>query len=122
MAEAARRAGYGHGSDVVRRLIARPIRMNAAPVAKPVVSEPAPSNASAPIEAIDGSDAPSPDIVRLRREMMLLKAVLHAERRENESLRACVGLDEADETLGEEARAVRDRWATLVDRLLHPPA
>ncbi|GJE53635.1 MULTISPECIES: hypothetical protein [Methylobacterium] len=122
MAEAARRTGYGHGSDVVRRLIARPIRMRATPAVRTVMPDLEPAQPAAITPGIDETDAPPSDIARLRTEMMLLKAVLMAERRENASLRACVGFDDADQTLGDEARAVRDRWATLVDRLLHPSA
>ena len=122
MAEAARRMGYGHGSDVVRRLIARPIRLQAAPPAGPSPAEVEPADDADEVASIDETDSPSSAILRLRTEMMLLKAVLQAERRENTNLRASVGLEDADETLGDEARAVRDRWATLVDRLLHAPA
>ena len=127
MAETARRTGYGHGSDVVRRLIARPIRLQAMQPAMPVVAEPAASEE--PVEATEtGADetvenqAAIPNADRLQTEMLLLKAVLQAERRENKSLRACIGLDAVDEALGDEARAVRARWAALVDRLLHAPA
>ncbi|GEP11559.1 hypothetical protein [Methylobacterium gnaphalii] len=123
MAEAARRTRNGQGSDVVRRLIARPIRLHAAPAAQAAVTSASRPIAEEPEMAVnEPAEAASSDIKRLRAEMMLLKAVLHAERSENASLRACLGVDEADETLGAEARAVRDRWATLVDRLLHAPA
>lgn len=122
MAEAARRTRYGHGSDVVRRLIARPIHMHATPAARtPLASAPQPIAEEPETSFDEPAEAVSSDIKRLRTEMMLLKAVLHAERSENASLRACLGLDEEDDTLGAEARAVRDRWATLVDRLLHAP-
>jgi hypothetical protein len=50
----------------------------------------------------------------------MMKAALAAERRESEALRSSLGLAGA-ETLGEEARAVRARWAALVERLIHAP-
>ncbi|WP_244612401.1 hypothetical protein [Methylobacterium haplocladii] len=106
----------------MRRLIARPIRMQATPIVRPVAAEVEPAGQATVAAGIDETDIPPSDIARLRTEMMLLKAVLQAERTENASLRACVGFDEADEKLGDEARAVRDRWATLVDRLLHSAA
>lgn len=122
MAEAARRTGYGHGSDVVRRLIARPIRVHALPPAKATVAETEPADVGDIAPTLDETDLPPSDLARLRTEMMLLKAVLMAERRENASLRAAVGLDDANHVLSDDARVVRDRWATLVDRLLHAPA
>ena len=114
MTQAARRYGSVLGADVARRLIARPLqshatrplraatqertqeRLNETPVADPIVM---------------------PDLTRkLEAQMIVMKAVLAAERRENASLRACIGME--DEPLCDEARVVRDRWADLVDKLL----
>lgn len=120
MIEPARRMGSGHGSDAVRRLIARPIRNRVAqaletqPAAPPVQAEP-PVRQSA--EAENAVTNPNRDDA----ELMILKAVLKSERRENANLRARLGLDTVDESLSEEARAMRDRWAALVDKLLHEP-
>lgn len=122
MAETAWRTGYGHGSDTVRRLLARPIRLQATQAARQAVIQPTVSEPEAIDGPNEGQAEPILDPERLRTEMLLIKAVLQAERRENAQLRACVGLDETDETLGEEARAVRERWAALVDRLLHATA
>ncbi|MEA1830533.1 hypothetical protein U8607_00430 [Methylobacterium durans] len=113
MADAARRVRDGGGSDLVRRLIARPIRLDIA------------RNASAPVplpvqEADEGPDEGS-DLARLRAEMTVMKAVLEAERREAAKLRATVDSVVGAEPVGAEARAVRDRWATLVDGLLNAP-
>lgn len=136
MAETARRMGHSHGSDVVRRLIARPIRLQSARIAAPVSV--APPRAAEAVQAAPGGSAGDtaqeasetlretppaiPNADRLRTEMLLLKAVLQAERRENAGLRACLGFDEADASLASDTRAMRDRWAALVDRLLHAPA
>ncbi len=56
--------------------------------------------------------------MRLRMEVLMMKAALAAERRESEALRSSLGLSAAD-TLGDEARAERERWAGLVGRLIH---
>ena len=69
--------------------------------------------------------SPEPDSADLTRQLesqiMVMKAVLRAERFENERLRACLDMD-GDAELGPEAQAVRERWADLVDRLLHASA
>ena len=54
------------------------------------------------------------DIDHLEAELSLLKAVLQAEREETAQLRARLLGSEPDA----DARAIRDRWATLVDHLL----
>jgi hypothetical protein len=77
------------------------------PAQGPAVSTPEPGAAEA-------------DLVRLRLEVAMMKAALAAERRESEALRSSLGLAGV-ETLGEEARAVRARWAALVERLIHAP-
>ena len=116
MAEAARRYGSGLGADVARRLLARPIQRQAV---RPVRSAALPQQAEPTIaEPTAAEPIVVPDLTRkLEAQIRIMKAVLAAERRENESLRTCIGMD--DEPLGEEARAVRNRWAGIVDRLLH---
>ena len=112
MAEAARQLDQTVGADVVRRLIARPIRLEhtryiaevAAP--EPVVDEAA--DAAAPDEARD--------VASLEAELAQLKAVLDAERREAASLRARLADPAASDPA--DPAAVRARWAGLVDDLL----
>lgn len=138
MAEAVRRFREAGGSDVVRRMLARPIRLDpprprtrvtidVPPVADRVQDAPAASAFEAPFETHDAFDdladadaereAETDAVVeRLRAEMTLVKAILVAERAESASLRARIE-QEAD-ALGPEARATRDRWAGMVDRLL----
>ncbi|HEV2541737.1 MAG TPA: hypothetical protein VGU70_03115 [Methylobacterium sp.] len=94
------------------------------------VAEEIPADAVAPVTADTAVDVPAPsepeadaadaDLTRLRLEVAMMKAALAAERRESEALRSSLGLVEA-ETLSEEARAVRARWAALVERLIHDP-
>ena len=113
MADAARRAGNGLGTDVARRLIARPIRLHGSPSGSIARRETAPGP-----DAVE--TAPSADLTRsLETQILVMKAVLKAERHENAKLRATFAADE--ESLGAEARAVRDRWAGLVDRILNAP-
>ncbi|GEP02610.1 hypothetical protein [Methylobacterium oxalidis] len=111
MADAARRIRDGGGSDVVRRLIARPIRLDVARLASSPVPPP----------AADDAPEEDADLARLRAEMTVMKAVLEAERRETAKLRETVHRVAGPEPVGDEARAVRDRWATLVDGLLNAP-
>lgn len=110
MAEAARRTGNGLGADVARRLIARPLRLQGQ---RPT----APTRAAAPVADEDIVVPAADPARRLAAENLVMKAVIKAERRENALLRAAVGAD-SETTLGDEARAVRDRWAGIVDRLL----
>lgn len=115
MTEAHRRREPGSGGSAVRRLMARPIRAHIADAAQlrpPVLKmEPAAPAPAAPAPETD-------DVARLRMEVLMMKAALAAERRESEALRTSLGLGEA-QTLGDEARAERDRWAALVGRLIH---
>ena len=120
MIEPARRKGSGHSSDVVRRLIARPIRTRVAQSREPVRNDP-PAQAEPQPQPSAEAAAPAAEPGRSDAEFLILKAVLQSERRENASLRACLGFDAEDAARGEEARAMRDRWAALVDRLLHEP-
>ena len=57
-------------------------------------------------------------VERLQAEMAVMKAILTAERAEAAALRARIQLHDEPEPIGAEARAVRDRWAGMVDRLL----
>ncbi|MCC0806709.1 hypothetical protein FPV16_10815 [Methylobacterium sp. W2] len=121
MAEAALRLSdeFGHGedfgSDIVKRLMARPIRtsptpkrVDIAPVALPVE----------PRAEVIEETAPSDDLARLRSEIMVMKAVLRAEREEAANVRASIERLAGPAPLSPEACAVRDRWAALVDQLL----
>lgn len=97
-------------TGIVRRLMARPIR---------VVEDVAPALAtSIPAVAAGRSVSASAETSQLKAEVMVMKAVLGAERREAERLRACISRIDAAEPLTPEAQAVRDRWAALVDHLL----
>lgn len=98
-------------TSLVRRLMGRPLR---------VVAEPESTSGPAPVTAVVQEAAPG-EVSRLRAEVMVMKAVLDAERREAERLRACLTRLDAPETLTPEARAVRDRWAALVETLLDTP-
>lgn len=117
MADTARRTRDGQGSDIVRRLIARPIRREAD------------SRASSGFEdageaAHEGAELASAEgrFDQMYAEMAIMKAALADERRRSESLRAHVHLRAGPEPIGDEARAVRDRWAGLVDDLLRATA
>lgn len=118
MSETARRLAYGHGSDVVRRLIARPIRLGTlqSPALIPAQDEPVAELIQDDAEVAAPATPDQTD--RLKLEVTLMKAVLKAERRENENLRAAIGLAQAPGAFGTEARAVHERWAEIVDRLL----
>lgn len=124
MAEAALRLGndFGHGedfgSDIVRRLMARPIRAGA-PQKRADVS-PVALPAEPPVETVEEIPLDA-DLARLRSEILVMKAVLRAERAESASIRASVERLAGPEPLSPEARAVRDRWAALVDKLLDGP-
>lgn len=119
MAESARPIGGGVGSDLARRLIAQPIRRHASLSARamPVRLEPL-AESETDEEPVAAPETGGVDLTRqLESQIMVMKAVLQAARSENERLRAYVDMD--GEELGPEARAIRDRWAGLVDRLLH---
>lgn len=112
MNEATRRRSPAPNDSAMRRLMTRPIHAHRA-VAAPV--RPVAPEALAPSAEADESSA---DLARLRLEVAVMKAALAAERRESEALRASLGLAEP-EGLSDEARAVRERWASLVERLIH---
>lgn len=141
MIEATRRRSPAPSGSAMRRLMTRPIHAHLAAAVQPrtvvaeVTAEPvtqAPADAVVQIVADAPADVPAPlsfepeaaageaDLARLRLEVAVMKAALAAERRESEALRTSLGLADA-ETLSEEARAVRARWAALVERLIHNP-
>lgn len=107
MAEAARRYQQTGGADLVRRLMARPVRL------EQQVRTRLPLTAQADVEP----DAEADAVGRLEIELEVMKAVLRAQRREVESLRAQRQLlsESAD---GDDVSATRERWASLVDSLL----
>lgn len=118
MNEAHRRREPGSGSSTVRRLMARPIRAHIAEAARPKVLAPVASEVPPKEEAGAPAEPATDDLLRLRMEVLMMKAALAAERRESEALRSSFGLSAADE-LGDEARVERERWAGLVGRLIH---
>ncbi|OHV18247.1 hypothetical protein BK022_00780 [Methylorubrum extorquens] len=141
MIEATRRRSPAPSGSAMRRLMTRPIHAHLAAAVQPrvVVAEvaaetvtqapadavaqivaDAPVEAPAPLSFAPEADAGEADLARLRLEVAVMKAALAAERRESEALRTSLGLADA-ETLSDEARAVRARWAALVERLIHNP-
>jgi len=123
MIEATRRRSPAPTGSAMRRLMTRPIHAHLAVAAQPraVVAEAPEAVTEAPAEVpAPLPSTPEADLVRLRLEVAMMKAALAAERRESEALRTSLGLADA-ETLSEEARAVRARWAALVERLIHTP-
>ncbi len=104
-------------SDIVRRLVASPLRRahDQPPAARLTLVPPSPSE----LDPIDADEEPSPDLLRLKTEMTLMKAVLKAQRSENAELRSQLG--QAGHGTVEDVRQVRDRWAILVDQLLRQP-
>ncbi|ACB23586.1 hypothetical protein [Methylobacterium radiotolerans] len=122
MAEAARRYQQAGGSDLVRRLMARPVRLEQQVRTRMPLRDPRPVDArpeayaetfADDAEARDEAD----EIARLEAELQVMKAVLRAQRQEVESLRAQRQLlTESAPT--DDVRATRERWAALVDSLL----
>lgn len=120
MAEAARRYQQAGGSDLVRRLMARPVRLEQQVRTRMPLRDPRRVDAFADAyvyaddaEARDEADA----IARLETELQVMKAVLRAQRQEVESLRAQRQLL-TDSAPTDDVRATRERWAALVDSLL----
>lgn len=131
MAEAARRYQQAGSSDLLRRLMARPVRLD--PQAR--------TRLPLPGRDLPGRDLPGHDlhrtdslendldedvfddsdeadaIVRLETELQVMKAVLRAQRQEVESLRAQRQLL-TESAASDDVRATRERWAALVDSLL----
>lgn len=118
MNEAHRRREPVNGSSAVRRLMARPIHAHIAEAARPRPIAPDVTASPPADESVAPAVPATEDLVRLRMEVLMMKAALAAERRESEALRSSLGLSAAD-TLGDEARAERERWAGLVGRLIH---
>lgn len=118
MAQAARQEMAETGSDIVRRLVVRPLRISvrdAQDTATIIAMVPAASEDDDRDESDTISEA---DVLRLRTEVTLMKAVLKAERSENASLRSQIEKVDGPGASTDDARLVRDRWATLVDQLL----
>lgn len=128
MAEAARRYQQAGGSDLVRRLMARPVRLEQQVRTRMPLRDPRRVDAFADAyayayayadEAADDAEArdEADAIARLETELQVMKAVLRAQRQEVESLRAQRQLlTESAPT--DDVRATRERWAALVDSLL----
>ncbi|MCJ2056634.1 hypothetical protein MKL09_08710 [Methylobacterium sp. J-048] len=117
MAEAARRYQQAGSSDLVRRLIARPVRLEQqARTRLPLPGQEARvSGASQDDLSEDLDDAD--EIARLETELQVMKAVLRAQRQEVEALRAQRQLL-TESAASDDVRATRERWASLVDTLL----
>ena len=122
MAEAARRYQQAGGSDLVRRLMARPVWLEQQVRTRMPLRDPRPVDARAEAYAetfADDAEArdEADEIARLEAELQVMKAVLRAQRQEVESLRAQRQLlTESAPT--DDVRATRERWAALVDSLL----
>jgi hypothetical protein len=121
MAEAARRYQQAGSSDLVRRLMARPVRLEQ----QARTRLPAQVRAARPSYGYTDGDSDDlsvdPDeadeIARLETELHVMKAVLRAQRQEVEALRAQRQLF-TESTPDDDVRATRERWAALVDTLL----
>ncbi|MEL6064840.1 MULTISPECIES: hypothetical protein [unclassified Methylobacterium] len=126
MAEAARRYQQAGSSDLLRRLMARPVRLDQqARTRLPLPGHDVPGHdlrhANEPengpdddlFDESDEADA----IARLETELQVMKAVLRAQRQEVESLRAQRQLL-TESAASDDVRATRERWAALVDSLL----
>ncbi|KQT14725.1 hypothetical protein ASG40_05290 [Methylobacterium sp. Leaf399] len=118
MAQAAWQVQAETETDIVRRVVARQLRLR-----EPSGSVGATIIPMVAVAAVDRDDdetdeVDTSDVMRLQTEVTLMKAVLKAERTENETLRSQMS---ARGNTGEEVRLVRDRWAILVDQLLRQP-
>jgi uncharacterized membrane protein len=119
MAEAARRYQQAGGSDLVRRPMARPVRLEQQARTRLPLRDPRHADALTDAFADDAVDVQdeADEIARLETELQVMKAVLRAQRQEVESLRAQRQLlTESAPT--DDVRATRERWAALVDSLL----
>lgn len=121
MAEAARRYQQAGSSDLLRRLMARPVRLD--PQARTRLPLPghdlqrANEPETGPDEDVFDDSEEADAIVRLETELQVMKAVLRAQRQEVESLRAQRQLL-TESAASDDVRATRERWAALVDSLL----
>ncbi|SFM04032.1 hypothetical protein [Methylobacterium pseudosasicola] len=113
MAEAARRYQQAGSSDLVRRLIARPVRLEQQ--ARTRLPLPGPDLRVSDDLSEDPDEAD--EIARLETELQVMKAVLRAQRQEVEALRAQRQLL-TESAASDDVRATRERWASLVDTLL----
>ncbi|MDH2312254.1 hypothetical protein [Methylobacterium brachiatum] len=117
MAEAARRYQQAGSSDLVRRLIARPVRLEQqARTRLPLPGQEARGPSVAQDDLLAESDE-ADEIARLETELQVMKAVLRAQRQEVEALRAQRQLL-TESAASDDVRATRERWASLVDTLL----
>jgi hypothetical protein len=124
MAEAVRRFESRSNPDVVRRLIARPIRLEHSrlvpPQPEPELLPEAPAETQPAISETEAETIVSVgaerDVELLEAELALLKAVLQAEREETAQLRARLSGPGTEAEM--DVRAIRERWAALVDHLL----
>ncbi|WP_267427427.1 hypothetical protein [Methylobacterium sp. GC_Met_2] len=123
MAEAARRYQQAGSSDLLRRLMARPVRLDQqARIRLPLPGRDR-HHADAPVEEHAGGpdadlfDESDDAITRLETELQVMKAVLRAQRQEVESLRAQRQVL-TESAPSDDVRATRERWAALVDSLL----
>ncbi|SDN68504.1 hypothetical protein SAMN05216360_110132 [Methylobacterium phyllostachyos] len=131
MAEAARRYQQAGSSDLLRRLMARPVRLD--PQARTRLPLPGRDLPGRDLPGHDLQRADEPEtgpgedlfddaedadaIARLETELQVMKAVLRAQRQEVESLRAQRQLL-TESAASDDVRATRERWAALVDSLL----
>ncbi|MCJ2048896.1 hypothetical protein [Methylobacterium sp. J-070] len=97
----------------MRRLMARPIRLEQQARTRP------PLSGRHPDLSDDLSDDPdeAEEIDRLETQLQVVKAVLRAQRQEVESLRAQRQIL-TESAPSDDVRATRERWAALVDSLL----
>jgi len=117
MAEAARRYQQAGSSDLVRRLIARPVRLEQqARTRLPLPGQEA-RVSGAPLDDLSEDSDEADEIARLETELQVMKAVLRAQRQEVEALRAQRQLL-TESAASDDVRATRERWASLVDTLL----
>jgi hypothetical protein len=117
MAEAARRYQQAGSSDLVRRLIARPVRLEQqARTRLPLPGQEARVSGVPQDDLLEDSDE-ADEIARLETELQVMKAVLRAQRQEVEALRAQRQLL-TESAASDDVRATRERWASLVDTLL----
>ena len=110
MAEAARRFQPAGSPDLVRRMIARPVRLAHQSRTR------LPEHEAAPVQAPATARAEAA-IARLEAELGVMKAVVRVQRQEIESLRAQRRLL-TESSPDDDVRATRERWADLVDSLL----
>jgi len=117
MAEAARRYQQAGSSDLVRRLIARPVRLEQQARSRlPLTGQEARVSGAAQDDLSEDFDE-ADEIARLETELQVMKAVLRAQRQEVEALRAQRQLL-TESAASDDVRATRERWASLVDTLL----